>query len=103
MGEFGRTPKLGQITSNAGADAAGRDHWPHCYSALFAGGGIRGASLYGSSDAFGAYPARDPVGPEDLAATIYHAMGIDPGTTIRNQLGVPTKLALGNPISDLFG
>ncbi len=56
MGEFGRTPRLGQITSGAGADAAGRDHWPHCYTVLRAGGGIRGGAVYGASDQFAAYP-----------------------------------------------
>ena len=46
LGEFGRTPRLGQITSGAGADAAGRDHWPHCYTVLMAGGGIRGGAVH---------------------------------------------------------
>src|SRR5439155_20410017 len=76
MGEFGRTPKLGQITSNAGADKAGRDHWPHCYTVLLAGGGVRGGAIYGASDRFAAYPARDPTTPEDVAATIQHAFGV---------------------------
>jgi hypothetical protein len=102
MGEFGRTPRLGQITSGAGADAAGRDHWPHCYSVLFAGGGTRGGAVYGSSDRFAAYPRTNPVTPEDVAATIYHALGIAPETEIRDSLGRPHVLATGKPIP-IFG
>lgn len=102
LGEFGRTPKLGQITSGAGADAAGRDHWPHCYTVLFAGGGIPGGTIYGQSDRYAAYPARDPVSPEDIAATIYAAMGLDPQTRLTDLFGQPQSIALGNPISALF-
>jgi hypothetical protein len=98
MGEFGRTPKLGQITSGAGADAAGRDHWPHCYTVLFAGAGVRPATVYGQSDRWAAYPARDPVTPEDIAATIYRAMGIDPDMRLVDPLGRPQSVALGRPI-----
>ena len=103
MGEFGRTPKLGQITSSAGADAAGRDHWPHCYTVLLAGGGIRGGSVYGASDAFAAYPKSQPVTPEDIAATIYHALGIDPEHRIYDRFNRPHHVALGKPILELFG
>ena len=60
LGEFGRSPKI-----NA---TAGRDHWPFCFSAVLAGGGIRGGMIHGSSDKLGAYPDRDPVSPADLAA-----------------------------------
>jgi hypothetical protein len=103
MGEFGRTPKLGQITSGAGADAGGRDHWPHCYSVLMAGGGIRGGALFGASDRFAAYPARNPVTPEDIAATIYQALGIPSETRIRDSLQRPHSIALGEPIEAVFG
>ncbi len=102
MGEFGRTPKLGQITSGAGADAAGRDHWPHCYTVLIAGGGIRPGTVYGASDAFAAYPKSNAVTPEDIAATIYHALGIPPETVIYDSLDRPQVVALGTPIFDLF-
>lgn len=102
MGEFGRTPKLGQITSGAGADAGGRDHWPHCYTALMAGGGIRGGTVFGASDRFAAYPARNPVTPEDIAATVYHALGVHPESRILDSLNRPHTVALGNPIFDLF-
>ncbi|MEX1224279.1 MAG: DUF1501 domain-containing protein [Pirellulales bacterium] len=103
MGEFGRTPKIGQVTSNAGADKNGRDHWPHCYTVLLAGGGIQGGAVYGVSDEHGAFPADKPVTPEDVAATIYYAMGLDPETEIRDHLGRPHPLARGKPITELFG
>jgi hypothetical protein len=70
FGEFGRTPKI-SLTG-------GRDHWPNCFSALLAGGGIPGGTVVGASDAQGAYPASRPVSPQDLAATIYAQLGLDP-------------------------
>lgn len=73
--EMGRTPKVGDPRTG-GQGPPGRDHWIHCQSALLAGGGIRG-QLYGASDRIAAYPADRPVYPEDLAATVYHALGID--------------------------
>jgi hypothetical protein len=102
MGEFGRTPKLGQVTSGAGADARGRDHWPHCYTVLLAGGGIRGGAVYGASDAHAAYPKAAPVTPEDIAATIYHALGIAPETQLVDPLGRPHAVSTGTPITTLF-
>ena len=103
MGEFGRTPKIGQITSDAGADKGGRDHWPHCYTVMMAGGGIPGGAIYGASDKFAAYPHRDPVTPQDVAATIYRVMGLDPETTIRDALDRPHALSAGTPIGALLG
>ncbi|MDB5353510.1 MAG: hypothetical protein JWN86_4757 [Planctomycetota bacterium] len=103
MGEFGRTPRVGQITSSAGADKGGRDHWPHCYSVLFAGGGIPPGAIYGASDKFAAHPARDPVTPQDIAATIYAALGISPLTMIRDpRQDRPILLAEGTPIRALL-
>ncbi|HJT32981.1 MAG TPA: DUF1501 domain-containing protein [Pirellulales bacterium] len=102
MGEFGRTPRLGQITSGAGADAAGRDHWPHCYTMLLAGGGVDGGTVYGQSDRWAAHPVRDPVTPEDVAATIYHALGVEADTRLIDPLGRPQSVALGRPINELF-
>ena len=61
MGEFGRTPKIN--TQNS------RDHWPQCYTTLLAGGGVKRGFVHGASDKSGAYPAKDPVRPDDLAAT----------------------------------
>jgi hypothetical protein len=102
MGEFGRTPKIGQITSGAGADRGGRDHWPPCYTVLFAGGGIAGGAVYGASDAVAAYPAKDPVGPEDIAATMYSSLGVDPDTEIRDHFGRAQPLARGRPIEAIL-
>jgi uncharacterized protein (DUF1501 family) len=94
LGEFGRTPKV-----NA---TAGRDHWPHCFSAVLAGGGVRGGTLYGASDKLGAYPDRDPVSPADLAATLFWRFGLDPAAEIRDLSGRPYRLAEGRPIEELF-
>ena len=69
LGEFGRTPKINP--------AGGRDHWPQCWSVFFAGGGIQGGQTYGASDKVAAYPSDKPVSPEDIAKTIYYAMGIE--------------------------
>ncbi|HUQ72118.1 MAG TPA: DUF1501 domain-containing protein, partial [Planctomycetaceae bacterium] len=62
-GEFGRTPKVGQRNSDAGAGRDGRDHWPNCFTTVLAGGGVPGGQVYGSSDRFAAYPASDAVAP----------------------------------------
>jgi len=76
--EMGRTPRLGDPRSGGeGATEPGRDHWTHCMSVLLAGGGIRGGQVYGASDRIAAYPADRRVGPEHIAHTVYHAMGID--------------------------
>lgn len=98
MGEFGRTPRLGQITSGAGAAKEGRDHWPHCYTVLLAGGPVQAGAIYGASDRLAAYPALDPVTPEDVAATIYEALGIEAETRIFDQLARPHSVALGQAI-----
>jgi hypothetical protein len=103
MGEFGRTPRIGQITSSAGADKGGRDHWPHCYTALLAGGGLPGGAIHGASDRDAAYPASNPVTPEDVAATLYQALGIPPDTQIRDPLDRPHFVSIGTPIRALVG
>ncbi len=94
MGEFGRTPKIN--------GTAGRDHWPDCYSAILAGGGLVGGAVYGSSDKIGAYPATEQVTPGDLAATIFSRFGIDPGLEIRDPTARPHRLATGEPLTKLF-
>lgn len=99
MGEFGRTPRLGQITSSAGADRAGRDHWPHCYSILLGGAGVPEGCIYGASDAYGAYPSLNPVTPEDVVATLYWLLGVPPETRIYDRLQRPHSVALGTPIT----
>lgn len=94
VGEFGRTPRV---------ENGGRQHWSQCYSAVLAGGGIRGGAVYGSSDRIGAYPAEKPVSPPDLTATIYHALGIDPEAPITDRLGRELLLTEGKPLKNLFG
>ena len=94
-GEFGRTPKLNP--------AQGRDHWGACQSAVFAGGGIRGGQVYGSSDKDAAYPSSNPVSPEDMLATVYHSLGINPEATLRDSLNRPHQIVDGRPLTELFG
>lgn len=102
-GEFGRTPRVGQsVVGGAGAGKDGRDHWPHCFSSVLAGAGIRGGTVYGASDRWAAYPARDPVTPADLAATIYHLLGVDPAYELHDTLGRPLRLCLGEPIAGVL-
>jgi hypothetical protein len=96
VGEFGRTPRI--ITANSG-----REHWPHCYSAVLAGAGVRGGSVYGASDRWAAYPSRDPVSPDDLAATILHALGIAPGTIVADSFNRPLRINDGSALVSLFG
>ena len=102
MGEFGRTPKLGQVTSGAGAEADGRDHWPHCYSVFLAGAGVKAGMVYGTSDRHAAYPADNPVGPADIASTIYTLMGVNPQTRIRDRLDRPHTVSEGTPITGVM-
>jgi hypothetical protein len=98
LGEFGRTPRLGYVTSNAGAARDGRDHWPYCYTVLFAGAGVSTGAIVGASDRSGAYPSRDPVGPEDISATVYELMGIPADTEVRDAQGQPHHLIRGRVI-----
>jgi hypothetical protein len=100
MGEFGRSPKVTN-TKQFGPD--GRDHWPMCYTVLFAGGGIIPGAIHGSSDRIGAYPATEPVTPDDIAATMFWALGIDPATQVIDPLGRPLPIAAGQPITAIFG
>jgi hypothetical protein len=94
VGEFGRTPKI-----NSGA---GRDHWGNCQSTLLAGGGIRGGQIYGASDKIAAYPRDNPVAPEDLLATIYHAFGLSPDSEILDRENRPHRITDGKPVLSLF-
>ena len=93
-GEFGRTPRV--------INGSGREHWPRCYSVAMAGGGIQGGQTYGASDRWAAYPARDPVSPDDLGATILHALGIDPAAEVTDPVGRPLRINNGNPLTTLF-
>ena len=102
-GEMGRTPRVGQsVVGGAGAGRDGRDHWPHCFTSILAGGGIKGGLLYGSSDRYAAYPATNPISPADLAATVYHCLGVDPQMLVRDRLNRPMSLCNGEPIAAIL-
>lgn len=94
MGEFGRTPRINNI--------AGRDHWPQCYTALLAGGGVKRGHVHGASDRTGAYPTGDPVKPDDLAATMFALLGIDPHSEVMDTLNRPLPIAAGNTVAGLL-
>ncbi len=94
-GEFGRTPKINGVN--------GRDHWPHCYSAVLAGGGVHGGAVYGASDKEAAYVKENPVTPGDYLATICRACGLDPSREIHDLEGRPLRAVDGEPIDALLG
>ena len=101
-GEFGRTPRIGQRNSDAGAGSDGRDHWPGCFTSILAGGGIRGGQVYGSSDRHAAYPASNAVRPMDFVATVYHALGVPQQLELRDQQSRPLVICPGDPLLSLF-
>ncbi len=100
-GEFGRTPKI-TLLKNA-YEKPGRDHWGAVQTVFFAGGGVRGGSVIGSSDKLGGHPASSPQKPENMAATIYHALGIPPQAVWRDTVGRPHQIYAGDPIPGLLG
>jgi hypothetical protein len=102
LGEFGRTPKIGEFTQSANTQKTGRDHWPHAFTALLAGGGVRGANVVGASDAICAHPTDLPVSPADVVASIYHAFGLAPQTLMHDPLGRPLAISEGHVIRQLF-
>jgi uncharacterized protein (DUF1501 family) len=93
-GEFGRTPKI-----NGGG---GRDHWGRVYSAVLAGGGMRGGRVIGRSDRQGGSPVDNPVHVTDLFATMYHALGVGPETPVHDQAGRPLYVVQGKPVQATF-
>jgi uncharacterized protein (DUF1501 family) len=93
LGEFGRTPKVVN---------AGRDHWAACFSGVFAGAGVRGGQVIGKSDKIGAYPATTPYSPDDLGATVYHVLGVDPTSELRDRQNRPVQLNRGQVMESLF-
>lgn len=94
LGEFGRTPRINKD--------AGRDHWPACYSVLLAGGGIRPGRIVGASDRLAAAVTEQPTAPWDLAATVYHALGIDPQAHLFDPLGRPLAVSSGSVVANLL-
>ncbi len=94
VGEFGRSPRINKL--------AGRDHWPQCYTALLAGGGVKRGHVHGASDRLGAYPVSDPVRPDDLSATMFHLLGIDPATEIHDALNRPLPISAGEVVGGVL-
>jgi Protein of unknown function (DUF1501) len=102
-GEMGRTPKVGQsVVGGAGAGRDGRDHWGQLFTTVLAGGGVKGGTVYGSSDKYAAEPATNPTTPADLAATIYHLLGVDPQLEIRDKLNRPVSLCDGRVVNGIL-
>lgn len=94
VGEFGHTPKI-----NA---RAGRDHWGSCFSVALAGGGIKGGVVHGQSDKHAAYPTQGRVRPADVAATIFHCLGYEPETRMRDQTGRELAISSGQVIESIL-
>jgi len=96
MGEFGRTPKVNP--------AGGRDHWPQCWTILMGGGGVKGGQVVGASDDIGASPKDRPTSPAQVAATIYHALGVPLELELPGAQGRPIPLVERGtePIKELF-
>lgn len=101
MGEFGRSPYIGKISQNNMTEKTGRDHWPHVFTVLVAGGGVRGGQIYGASDGIGACVRDDPVTPSELTATVLAHLGIDPRLRFRDPMGVAYELCAAEPVSAL--
>lgn len=100
-GEFGRTPRIFNGAPKV-YKLPGRDHWAPCQSVLFAGGGVCGGNVIGSSDRNGAYPTSDLQTPENFAATIYQAMGIPRDANWYDATGRPYHVYQTDPIQGLF-
>ncbi len=100
-GEFGRKPEIAKAGPTF-VGQGGRDHWPHCYTVVLAGGGVKPGFLHGSSDKNAKYPKDSPTTPADFAATLYHALGIDPRAEVNDRLGRPLVLTNGTPVTELF-
>ena len=95
LGEMGRTAKPTKDW--------GRNHWSTLFPAVIAGAGVRGGTTWGASDKNGEYPTEHPTSPEDLAATIYKTLGINPDTVLTMPDGRPIPVSSGSPIEAIFG
>jgi uncharacterized protein (DUF1501 family) len=94
LGEFGREPKVNK--------SAGREHWASCFCGLFAGAGVRPGQVIGKSDKNAGYPITTPYSPDDIGATVYSVLGIDPHAEVRDRLNRPVQLNRGRVITPLF-
>ncbi len=95
VGEFGRTPKVNN-------DKGGRDHWARCFSAAFAGGGVRGGQVIGKSDKTASDPTASPFTPDDVGATVYHQLGVDHTAEVKDRTSRPVQLNRGTVMQALF-
>ena len=102
VGEFGRAPRVA-LERNFAGSSPGRKHWAGVYSAVLAGAGVVRGGLVGASDRLGAYPSTPPVGPWDLAATMFAALGVDPASHYTDPAGRPFPVATGRPGVGLYG
>ena len=100
VGEFGRTPKIAQL---GGKGLPGRDHWAWAYTALFFGAGVQGGQVIGATDRIGAYPVTSTFHPNDLGATVYGCLGVDPNQMVHGRGGQPRRLNQGKFMHELFG
>jgi hypothetical protein len=101
MGEFGRAPLVALERNFAGA-TPGRKHWAAAYSIVLAGAGVRGGTVIGATDRHAAYPVSAKYGPWDVTATIFHALGIDPGGHFHDSANRPYPISSGQPIAALY-
>ncbi|MFP6769621.1 MAG: DUF1501 domain-containing protein [Planctomycetaceae bacterium] len=99
VGEFGRTPTISPL---AGQKVPGRHHWAPVYTAVFAGGGIKRGQVIGASDKVGGQPITTPYHPNDMGATIYEALGVDPATLLTDRLNRPVHLNKGKVMDVLY-
>ncbi len=99
MGEFGRTPRVSVLP---GQTVPGRDHWAHTYSGLFAGAGIRGGQVVGTTDAIAAYPVTRSWSPADVCTTLFDALGVSHEAALMDPLGRPNHLLNGSVIGPLY-
>jgi hypothetical protein len=99
LGEFGRSPRISTLPTEK---TPGRDHWAPVYSGVFAGGGVRGGTVIGKSDKLAAHPASRSFSPDDVGATVYHALAVDPASEIRDRQDRPVRLNTGQVIEALY-
>jgi hypothetical protein len=102
MGEFGRAPLVAVEKNFAGRGSPGRKHWAACYSVVLAGGGVASGAVFGSSDRHAAYPQAEPTTPGDLAATMFHALGIPADAHYTDATNRPYRATTGSPVTKLF-
>ena len=96
MGEFGRSPRISKIFATPG-----REHWPHAFTILMAGAGIKGGLVHGATDRYAEFVTDDPVLPEDITATIFDSLGIDPHQSVPAR-DKQHQLSTGRPLAELF-